>query len=401
MNDFCQNILNDSIARLRSLQADLKDNFSHESRREAFRLIHSVKGLSQTFGFSNAAQIAENLENFLATAKSRTPETENFLSESLDLLINSLQDKSFHLPADFFENFLNQTEFSGGQIFLTSISPKLIKKLSENEKKKIISAYRDRKNIFAAEVVFEKPDFAKSYKTFQQKIIEDGEIIAALPDDQVKNAKKLGFLVIFSNSLTFEENLHATAGFASRIISYSLLAQSLSKEWLTMLQQVIMHHEKTAQMLEKNSGLTILTNDVRNSENFARTLFEILLHLVRNSLVHAFEKSGNIEVLALADEKNLHLEFADNGKGIDILQIKQLAIEKQIISANAEWTEQQILELIFAPEFSTAEKASALAGRGVGLDTVRHAVQKLNGKISVQSRKNHGTKFEIILPIIV
>jgi signal transduction histidine kinase len=248
---------------------------------------------------------------------------------------------------------------------------------------------------------FEKTDFARCYTAFQQKILQDGEIIALLPDNQFDNSEKLKFLVLFFNSRSLEKNIQDTAEFAPQITSYSLSAQSLSKEWLTILLQFVEYHEKTAKRLKKKVGLTTLTNDVKISEESSKTVFEILLHLVRNALAHAFSKTGEIEVLFLADEKELFLEFADNGKGIDLEQVKQLAIERQIVPGNADLIDQQILELIFVPEFSTARKVSAIAGRGVGLDIVKTAVQKLNGKISVKSRKDYGTKFEILLPTVL
>jgi chemotaxis protein histidine kinase CheA len=401
MNDFRQNILDDAIARLQSLQKKLKDNFSVAARREAFQVIHSTKGLSQTFGFRNAAQIAEKLETFLNNSKPDAPGAEVFLSEGIGLLIDSLKNTSFRLPADFAKKISRQSSSSVSQIFFTQIPLKLWKKLSENEKKKIISAYRIEKNIYSALLEFEKTDFARCYTAFQQKILQDGEIIALLPDNQFNNSEKLKFLVLFFNSRSLEKNIQDTAEFAPQITSYSLSAQSLSKEWLTILLQFVEYHEKTAKRLKKKVGLTTLTNDVKISEESSKTVFEILLHLVRNALAHAFSKTGEIEVLFLADEKELFLEFADNGKGIDLEQVKQLAIERQIVPGNADLIDQQILELIFVPEFSTARKVSAIAGRGVGLDIVKTAVQKLNGKISVKSRKDYGTKFEILLPTVL
>ena len=94
----------------------------------------------------------------------------------------------------------------------------------------------------------------------------------------------------------------------------------------------------------------------------------------------------------------MHLTFADDGKGVDLAKLRSRAIEKNLISKDAVLSDEQILELIFAPEISTLETATEISGRGIGLDAVKNTVEKINGKISVKSRKTLGTTFEIFLP---
>jgi chemotaxis protein histidine kinase CheA len=128
MNDFRQNILDDAIARLQSLQKKLKDNFSVAARREAFQVIHSTKGLSQTFGFRNAAQIAEKLETFLNNSKPDAPGAEVFLSEGIGLLIDSLKNTSFRLPADFAKKNIQTVELVSQPNFFYSNSSEIMEK---------------------------------------------------------------------------------------------------------------------------------------------------------------------------------------------------------------------------------------------------------------------------------
>jgi two-component system chemotaxis sensor kinase CheA len=103
--------------------------------------------------------------------------------------------------------------------------------------------------------------------------------------------------------------------------------------------------------------------------------------------------------MRLFDESDgLYLSVADDGKGIDLLKVRARAVEKDLISDDDLPDEPQLLELIFASEFSTAERVTEISGRGVGLDAVRNQVEKMNGKISVRNRKTNGTIFEIFLP---
>ena len=94
----------------------------------------------------------------------------------------------------------------------------------------------------------------------------------------------------------------------------------------------------------------------------------------------------------------MHLTFADDGNGVDLAAIRLRAVEKDLISDDDVLSDEQTLELIFAPELSTLETATEISGRGVGLDAVKDTVEKIYGKISVKSRKTLGTTFEIFLP---
>jgi two-component system chemotaxis sensor kinase CheA len=78
--------------------------------------------------------------------------------------------------------------------------------------------------------------------------------------------------------------------------------------------------------------------------------------------------------------------------------MRRRALEKRLISETDSLDERAALELVFAPGFSTAERVSEISGRGVGLDAVRAAVEKMNGGISVRNRKTKGAIFEITVP---
>ncbi len=137
-----------------------------------------------------------------------------------------------------------------------------------------------------------------------------------------------------------------------------------------------------------------------------------LVHLIRNSADHGLETpderkksgktaEGNIFLRASHEGNNVVIEIEDDGRGIDPAKLKKKALEKGLIS-QADYTsmsDDAAINLIFAPGFSTAEQVSNISGRGVGMDVVRDNINKLNGRIQVETNLGKGSKFSLILPL--
>ncbi|MSS62990.1 chemotaxis protein CheA [Velocimicrobium porci] len=137
-----------------------------------------------------------------------------------------------------------------------------------------------------------------------------------------------------------------------------------------------------------------------------------LQHLLRNAADHGLESNeerialgkpevGSIFLDAYQDGNNVVIEVRDNGKGIDTEKVKQKAIDKGTITPEqAEtMTQKDIIDLLFRPSFSTAEKISDVSGRGVGLDVVKTNVEKLGGDIECKTVLGEGSTFIIRLPL--
>ncbi|GMQ60498.1 chemotaxis protein CheA [Vallitalea sediminicola] len=137
-----------------------------------------------------------------------------------------------------------------------------------------------------------------------------------------------------------------------------------------------------------------------------------LVHLLRNAGDHGLETPdvrvkagkdpvGNIDLRAYQDGNNVIIEVNDDGNGIDVSRIKNKAISNGVLSAEQadSMNDQEIIELLFRPSFSTAEKISDVSGRGVGLDVVKTKIEALGGDIEVKTEINKGSKFIIRLPL--
>jgi len=137
-----------------------------------------------------------------------------------------------------------------------------------------------------------------------------------------------------------------------------------------------------------------------------------LIHLLRNAADHGLEtteerinigkpRKGTIKLQAYQDGNSVVIEVEDDGKGININKIRNKAIDKGTITKEeaTTMTENEIIELLFKPSFSTAEKISDLSGRGVGLDVVKSRITALGGHVEVETEYGKGSKFIVRLPL--
>lgn len=137
-----------------------------------------------------------------------------------------------------------------------------------------------------------------------------------------------------------------------------------------------------------------------------------LLHLVRNSLDHGIEspdqrrqqgksETGTIVLEASHSGNNVFITIRDDGGGLNLDRIRQCIIQRGLATepAVAEMSEQQVIDHIWHPGFSTAEQVTDISGRGVGMDVVRNRITDLNGSIEVETKFGEGTIFKLRLPL--
>ena len=135
-----------------------------------------------------------------------------------------------------------------------------------------------------------------------------------------------------------------------------------------------------------------------------------LTHMIRNAIDHGLESpatraaagkppEGLVRLTALHRSGRIVIEVADDGAGINRSRVRAKAIERGLVGAEAQLTDDEIDNLIFLPGFSTAEAISDISGRGVGMDVVRRSVQAMGGRISITSRPGQGSTFTLSLPL--
>ncbi len=139
-------------------------------------------------------------------------------------------------------------------------------------------------------------------------------------------------------------------------------------------------------------------------------LSDPITHMIRNAIDHGLESpadreaagkpaEGTVRLTAAHRSGRIVIEVSDDGRGVDRARVKAKAIEKGLISADAQMTDEEIDNLIFAPGFSTAATVSDISGRGVGMDVVKRSVQALGGRITILSTPGQGSRFSLSLPL--
>ncbi len=164
--------------------------------------------------------------------------------------------------------------------------------------------------------------------------------------------------------------------------------------------------------LGKQIEIDMAGNDVELDKAILEELTDPLTHIIRNSCDHGIEtpedrrkagkpETGTILLRAYHEGGQINVDITDDGAGIDREKLKRKALEKNLRPADelANLSDTEALALIFAPGFSTRDAANDLSGRGVGMDVVKTAIEKLGGVIDLQSEPQSGTAISLRLPL--
>jgi len=161
---------------------------------------------------------------------------------------------------------------------------------------------------------------------------------------------------------------------------------------------------------DKDIRLVLTGEDTELDRTLVEELNDPLIHMIRNSADHGIESAaarvaagkpphGTITLRAFHQGGFIVIQIADDGRGLSPERIRAKAIERGLIRAEDQLDEDAIRELIFAPGFSTAEQVTDLSGRGVGMDVVRRNIERMRGKIEIDSVVGSGTTFTISMPL--
>ncbi|MDP9837800.1 two-component system chemotaxis sensor kinase CheA [Neorhizobium huautlense] len=167
---------------------------------------------------------------------------------------------------------------------------------------------------------------------------------------------------------------------------------------------------EVADMVGKSIRLVTEGENTEVDKTVIDKIAEPLTHMIRNAVDHGIESpekreaagkdpEGTIKLSAKHRSGRILIELIDDGGGINRERVRQKAIDNDLISPDANLSDEEIDNLIFAPGFSTADKISDISGRGVGMDVVKRSIQALGGRISISSRPGLGSTFTMSLPL--
>jgi two-component system chemotaxis sensor kinase CheA len=175
-------------------------------------------------------------------------------------------------------------------------------------------------------------------------------------------------------------------------------------------QKMVRLVRDTARNLGKEVELKMTGEDTEIDRNMVEELYDPLVHMIRNAVDHGIEtpeqrekagkdRKGNIHLQAYHRGGNIIVEIQDDGRGLHTDKIIEKARSTNLISDDVQMTESEIYNLIFHPGFSTAKDVTEISGRGVGMDVVKKAIERLRGRVEIHSSPGRGSTFLISLPL--
>ncbi|MBK6999978.1 MAG: chemotaxis protein CheA [Rhodoferax sp.] len=260
---------------------------------------------------------------------------------------------------------------------------------------------------------------------------EDTQASKVLKVDQVKVDRLMnliGEMVVAKNSLPYlanrAENQYGVRELAREIKAQYTVINRIAEEMQDAIMQVRMMPvsfvfqrfprmvRDISHKLGKEVQLVLEGEETEADKNIVEMLADPLIHIVRNSLDHGLETAevrlaagkpaiGRLLIRALQESDRAVIEIIDDGRGIDPAVIKRKAYDKGLIDEEQleRISDQDAINLVFAAGFSTVEQISDLSGRGVGMDVVRSALDKVGGTVQLSSTVGKGTVLRLSLPL--
>ncbi len=396
-----------------------KEKRNFKSLTEILRLLHTLKGSSRMMEYVQVEKVINHLESVFKNIQSNQTEISNRIIQLLmgvtDLLhnvINAIEDGGDGTFEQYEDVLKNIDQAMESENFKTDFSSK---------EKKLDSAVKNSDDL-EGEVGdnenSENSEFFHDSQTIKVQISQIDSILQSLDKlimRQIKLKNEIEFLKEKSETSDFQEfqelseNIsvleNQSVDIQKNIISLRMLPFDMILR--PIKRSIVAEALKTG----KNINFDIPQSEITIDKFILEKLPAILIHLVRNAIDHGIEspeerkalgksEKGTISISVSQVSNRIFVNVKDDGHGIDYEKIRAKALrlfpdkEAELLTAD----ETDLLQFIFTSGFSTKDQQSELSGRGIGLDVVRTEMDKLKGKISVNTELNKGTDFELSLP---
>jgi two-component system chemotaxis sensor kinase CheA len=405
-----------------------------------FRPFHSVKGVASFLNLDGIRTLAHDLETLLDKARNEalpvTPELIDLIldgSDTLKAMIGQLRDElEGRETAELIDtsDLVRRIKLAeqGAEM------PKQPKKLgtilveegiiNEDElqealERSQIPPPRKLGQTLITEGMASPKDVSRALRKQAQQVTDSNTIRVDIKklDDLID---MVGELVITQSMIRQSDTL-AALGDRKLVRDISQLASITSELQrsstvlrMIPIKQTFQRMSRLVRDLSKNSSklINVVTvgEDTEIDRNMVDEIYNPLVHMIRNAVDHGMEmpedrikagkpERGTIKLKAFHRGGNIFIEISDDGRGLNREKIRQKAVKNGLISPSDALTDQEINRLILLPGFSTADKITDVSGRGVGMDVVKQAVEKLRGKMDIQSVEGKGTTFVTGFPL--
>lgn len=405
-----------------------------------FRPFHSIKGVASFLNLEKIRSLAHNLESLLDKARngeiSVTPALIDVVldgADALKTLIGQLRDVLEGKPAAKLDldipaltvriHKIEQgfdAEAGGKKLGEILVADGVIsqEKLDSTLARSVTPDKKVGETLIEGGVV--KP---KQVSQALRKQVEQVTDLTTIRVDTVKLddlIDMVGELVITQSMISqdLKNQVNVDKGLVRDISQFFRITSALQRVSTSLrmipIKQTFQRMSRLVRDLAKNAGkvvsVELVGEDTEIDRNMVDEIYNPLVHMIRNSVDHGLEtpeeriKSGKperglITLKAYHRGGNIVIEIADDGRGLDKQKIINKAVKSGLIQSDENLGDQEIYKMIFMPGLSTAEKVTDVSGRGVGMDVVKRAVEKLRGKIEIESAIGEGTTFITRFPL--
>ncbi|MBU1086732.1 MAG: Hpt domain-containing protein [Candidatus Omnitrophica bacterium] len=420
-----------------------------EAINKIFRAFHSIKGIALFLGLEDIKTLTHETETLIELARKVSIKTNPELCEAFFLSIDSLRKLLQLLQEQAKNNGVLKSEYYNIFAVLSRIKSvaddlknNCLKKtqekkigeillendtITESELKDSLEKQResgDTKKI--GEILVEtkavtQTQLSRALEEQQTKSIVDETVKISVRklDDIINNigelvivsgqvCQSLNVLNLNSKDIKLAKNTNDLDKIIRNIQNISMTLRFIPVRPLFHKMQRLIRD--LSAKTEKQMHVVITGEETEIDRNIIELISDPLTHMVRNSFDHGIEEKevrvsrgkpafGRIELIAYHKSGNLIIEVKDDGQGLNKEKILQKARMLGLLKETDALDDKNIYNMIFHPGFSTAEKVTDISGRGVGMDVAKRNIDKLRGKIEINSKPGEGTIFIIKLPL--
>ena len=399
---------------------------------EIFRAVHSIKGSAGFLGFTRLVEVAHQSENVLNKLRQKdmqaTSETIDIILESIDvlkILITEIKDKAgarveintIKTKLSLLLEYSASLEAVCGDSDIAAISPinlatTLVEPVSE-KKLDIVSSNELQENNSERQIAGADQEKEQTLRIDTNRLDHVMDLVGELVLSRNRLSKILSDIEALYEGDEKIKTLIETASNISLITTDIQL--SVMKMRMVPIRKVFNKFPRMvrdiARKANKKINLEMYGEATEIDKSVIEELNDPLVHLIRNSIDHGIEspqerlkkgkpEAGTIKLNAYQEGNSIVIQIEDNGKGIDPSVVERKARERGLIrNQDIKLSPKEIINYIFEPGFSTADKVTDISGRGVGMDVVKTNIGRINGIIDVNSEVGQGTQIALKIPL--
>lgn len=388
--------------------------FDEESINEIFRIMHTIKGSSGIMMYDNIALAAHKLEDIFYYLRESYPD--NVPQQKLTEIIFKV--------SDFIEDELHKIRKGQG----IGAEPDEVAEAVENFLEKLKHQIQEKEGELPPENIYIAPGQYYIAPASDAADMPPFEIDLGMEDEPVPgdyvirpreekeqklvgvSAEKLEYLSCLVNRLENskgENDIEALVAQIKETVT-QMKRVSLSGTFRKM-QRIV---SDASRRMDKEMILSTSGEELQIDRDIVESIADPLMHLVRNASDHGIERredrilagkkaEGSISLEAKRENDILYITVKDDGKGIDREKVFDRAKEKGMLFKDndiSNYTDEEIYSFLMNPGFSTLDQATEYSGRGVGMDVVRNNINKIGGKLSINSLLGKGTEISMEIP---